>query len=113
MMKDTHVYCKNCTKGEDLIQSIVDGTDIPTGCNDCHPYNPEDSTSHDKRPNYNENRMVKVQKLNTGEIFLMQFATNGVRLYSTTDDTGNSDMTISNEDFNNDFKVLEVLDDTI
>ena len=113
MDKNTHVYCTNCIKGEELIQSIIDGTDAPKGCDGCHPYNPEDSTPYEERPNYIENRMLRVQNIKTGEVFLMQLATNGVRLYSTTDDTGNSDVTISNEEFNDNFKVLDVVADEI
>lgn len=113
MDKNTHVYCTNCTKGGDLIQSIINETAIPKRCNGCYPYNPEDSTPYEERPNYIEACMLRVRHNKTGEMFLMQLATDGVRLYSTTDDTGNSDVTISNEEFNDSYEVLEAVENEI
>lgn len=55
--------------------------------------------------------MFRVQHNTTKEIFLMQEATNGIRLYSTVDHSGEGDKTISTEEFKNNFTILEKLED--
>lgn len=55
--------------------------------------------------------MFRVQHNVTKEIFLMQEATNGVRLYSTVDHSGQGDKTISSKEFEGNFTVLEKLED--
>lgn len=54
MKKDIHVYCTNCKFGESLINTIINSKKNPTQCNGCNPYNPEDSTPFNERPNYIE-----------------------------------------------------------
>lgn len=49
---DTHVYCTNCVQGDELIISISHDTSIPNCCEECNPYNLEDSTPFKDRPNY-------------------------------------------------------------
>lgn len=55
--------------------------------------------------------MFRVENVKTKEIFLMQEADKGVRLYSTTDDSGNGDFTITQEEFDKDYKILEEIED--
>lgn len=55
--------------------------------------------------------MFRVENVKTKKIFLMQEADMGVRLYSTVDDTGNSDFTITQEEFDKDYVILEELED--
>lgn len=52
MDKNTHVYCTNCKFGDNLIKNIIKEIENPTQCNGCNPYNPEDSTPFNERPNY-------------------------------------------------------------
>jgi hypothetical protein len=49
-----HVYCTECKYGEQLIESIFDNNNIPTECEDCYPYDPEDSRDISLRKNYQE-----------------------------------------------------------
>lgn len=48
----TYVYCTECVHGEELINAIVDGAEMPIICNKCYPYNPEDSFPFEIRRNY-------------------------------------------------------------
>lgn len=52
ILPEAHVYCTHCIEGEKLLEAITDDKDIPSVCNNCNPYNPEDSCRFEKRPMY-------------------------------------------------------------
>lgn len=49
---EDHVYCTNCFYGKELINSVDGDTKTPACCEDCYPYDFEDSTPLEDRPNY-------------------------------------------------------------
>ena len=55
MDKNTHVYCTNCTNGRKLIGAyMMNSKWLPDDCDECYPWNPEDSVSFSERPKYKE-----------------------------------------------------------
>ncbi|XZH79167.1 hypothetical protein ACSW8S_20065 (plasmid) [Clostridium perfringens] len=54
---------------------------------------------------------LKVSNNTTKEESLALIATNGIRLYSSSDNTGNSDTTITNSDFISNYTILGVVSD--
>jgi hypothetical protein len=52
--KDTHVYCTDCIRGQDLLEGIMfyNTHDIPKECKECNPFDPEDSRAFELRKNY-------------------------------------------------------------
>lgn len=57
-----HVYCTNCQNGGALIDFILDGGVQPIDCQDCCPWNPEDSMELKDRPNYKEQNQDSEKK---------------------------------------------------
>ena len=47
-----HVYCTDCIYGEQLIECIINEDNLPGKCQNCYPYDPEDSRSIELRINY-------------------------------------------------------------
>lgn len=47
-----HVYCTNCQSWRELLKSIMCDFEVPKQCEDCYPYNPEDSFELSIRKNY-------------------------------------------------------------
>jgi hypothetical protein len=56
---DEHVYCTKCTRGAELIKSLIDKTEIPELCQLCDPWNPEDSRRFEERPYYEDGRFLQ------------------------------------------------------
>lgn len=57
MIEDnSYVYCTDCENGEKLIGTIIKETNLPQLCQNCYPYNPEDSHPISIRINYNKKR---------------------------------------------------------
>lgn len=55
-----HVYCTNCIRGEKLVSSLLSDDEpcvIPYACTKCSPYNLEDSTTFNERPQYTEKKI--------------------------------------------------------
>ena len=53
--KDEHVYCFDCLNGQDLLNSIMlNSKTIPKDCDECYPWNPEDSFPLSERTKYQE-----------------------------------------------------------
>jgi len=53
--ENTHVYCTDCVYGEELFECFtLDNINkkIPSFCNECYPYDPEDSRPFRERPCY-------------------------------------------------------------
>jgi hypothetical protein len=51
----TQVYCTLCKHGEELIRELIKEdakANIPKSCEECNPWNPEDSCAYEERPNY-------------------------------------------------------------
>jgi len=61
-----HVYCTECKYGEKLIDSIINKSNMPNICDNCYPYDPEDSKPFHMRRNYivKENETMKSQTEN-------------------------------------------------
>lgn len=49
-----HVYCTKCINWKDLIDAIINDSLIPKECDNCFPYDPEDSRPLYQRKNYKE-----------------------------------------------------------
>lgn len=55
MDQDIHIYCSNCVNGKELFDAIIlNSRYIPKDCDECHPWNPEDSFPFEKRSRYKE-----------------------------------------------------------
>ena len=53
MNEYTHVYCTNCNNGQKLIGAyLMNSTWLPKDCDECYPWNPEDSVPMNERPKY-------------------------------------------------------------
>lgn len=52
--KDIQVYCTDCSEGKGLYLSLMseENLDIPDRCEDCYPYDMEDSKPLNIRVNY-------------------------------------------------------------
>ncbi len=56
-MEYKHVYCVNCIRGDKLVEAIVKELDIPKICEECYPYDFEDSRGNDLRIKYEEKHL--------------------------------------------------------
>jgi len=53
--KDKHVYCFDCINGQDLLNAVMlKSKTIPKDCDECYPWNPEDSFPLKERTKYKE-----------------------------------------------------------
>ena len=54
LFKNTHVYCVNCIHFKDLMKSIENENSLSSSleCNECNPFDFEDSKRYEDRPNY-------------------------------------------------------------
>ena len=53
MNNNEYVYCTNCINGQKLIGAyLMNATWLPEDCDECYPWNPEDSVPMSERPKY-------------------------------------------------------------
>lgn len=63
-LKDKQVYCLNCRHVDTLFEAIRQGNaDNPSPCNQCFPYDVEDSRSHSERPYYTDDQTSPLKSL--------------------------------------------------
>lgn len=63
---DEHVYCTNCIRGENLVLSLLNDNEpcmTPYACTKCNPYNLEDSSTYNERPQYIEKDVLSTTDL--------------------------------------------------
>lgn len=56
-MECRHVFCVKCIHWEELAETVIKETAVPDICQECYPYDFEDSRDTDLRTKYEENNV--------------------------------------------------------